>query len=218
VIATTPGFLVGFAAEARIAFPLGWPLAIGGGSAAGATLAVRQLIAAGATGVVSFGLAGGLDPALPAGTLIVADEVMSDGQLWPTDASLSARLGGATGHRCLGLDHVVVSAAEKHRLAGETHASVVDMESGAVAAAASASGVPFAVLRAICDPAARTLPPAALVGLDSAGRIAPARLARSILTHPQQIAALLGLARDAALARRSLKSRITAMQRDTRIW
>jgi adenosylhomocysteine nucleosidase len=213
VILTSPGLLVGFAAEARIARRLGWPLAVGGGSTAGAARAVRELIDLGATGVVSFGLAGGLDPGLRAGTVIVANEVFADGQSWPTDASLNARLGGATGHRCLGLDRVVVSSEEKQRLRSNTGAAVVDMESGAVASTASALGVPFAVLRAICDPAARTLPPAALVALDSAGRIAPAPLAWSILTNPAQIGVLLALARDAAAARRGLRSRITAMQR-----
>ena len=138
-------------------------------------------------------------------------------QIWPTDPSLNARLGGATGHRCLGVDYSVVSSLEKQRLGSETGAAVVDMESGAVAATASALGMPFAVLRAICDPAAMALPPAALVALDTAGRIAPAPLAWSILTHPRQIGALVALARDAAAARRALSSRITAMQRDQRI-
>jgi adenosylhomocysteine nucleosidase len=213
----SPAFLVGFAAEANIARRLGWKVAIGGGSTEGAARAVRQLIESGATGVVSFGLAGGLDPGLPAGTLIVANEVVAGGQIWPTNALLSAQLGGATGHRCLGLDRIVDSPAEKRRLGCETGAAAVDMESGAVAATASAMDVPFAVLRAICDPADTALPPAALVALDSAGRIAPAPLAWSILTHPWQIGALLALARDAATARRALRSRITTMQRDARI-
>jgi adenosylhomocysteine nucleosidase len=211
----SPAFLVGFAAEAKIARRFGWPVAIGGGSTEGAVRAVRRLIESGATGVISFGLAGGLDPALPAGTLIVANEVAADGRIWPTDMSLSAHLGGVTGHRCLGLDRVVVSQAEKHRLGQETGAATVDMESGAVAATANSMGMPFAVLRAICDPADRTLPPAALVTLDSAGRIAVVPLARSILTHPGQIGNLLALAQDAARARRALRLRITAMQRHT---
>jgi adenosylhomocysteine nucleosidase len=217
VILESPAFLVGFAAEAKIARGLGWQVAIGGGSTEGAARAVRLLIDSGATGIVSFGLAGGLDPALPPGTLIVANDVVADGRIWPTDASLSQRLGGATGHRCLGLDRIVASPAEKRRLGRETGAAVVDMESGALAATANAMGVPFAVLRAVCDTTNRALPPAALVALDSAGRIAPTSLAWSVLTHPGQIRTLIALARDAAAARRALRSRITALQRDTSI-
>jgi adenosylhomocysteine nucleosidase len=198
--------LVGFRAEARVARLSGWRVAIGGGTTEGAARAARRLIEAGATGIVSFGLAGGLDPKLPAGALVVAEAVAADGQVWATDPELSAKLGGVTGHLCLGLDHVVVSTADKRRLSRETGAAVVDMESGAVAAIASAAGVPFAVVRAVCDPADRTLPPAALVALDGAGRMGAARMAMSVMANPGQLGALCGLARDAVMARRALRA------------
>jgi adenosylhomocysteine nucleosidase len=202
-----PALLVGFAAEARVARLSGWQVAIGGGTTEGAERETRRLIDAGATGIVSFGLAGGLDPALPAGTLIVAEAVTANGRVWRTDPELNSRLGGTTGHLCLGLDRVVSSAAEKQHLGRETGASLVDMESGAVAAIASEAGIPFAVLRAICDPADRALPPAALVALDPKGRLTAARLAMSVLANPRQLWALMGLAWDAASARRALRSR-----------
>jgi adenosylhomocysteine nucleosidase len=104
----------------------------------------------------------------------------------------------------------VASADEKLRLNLTTGASLVDMESGAVAMVAAAARVPFAVLRAICDPADRALPPAALVALDTAGRLAATRLAMSLLVNPRQVMALFGLARDATAARRALRAR--AMQ------
>jgi adenosylhomocysteine nucleosidase len=209
-----PALVVGFAAEARVARLTGWPVAIGGGTTAGAARIVRRLIDAGATGIVSFGLAGGLDPRLPAGALVVPEAVTTDGNIWPTDPILNARLGGTTGHLCLGFNRVVVSADEKRRLSQESGASLVDMESGAVAVAAAEASVPFAVLRAICDPAHRTLPPAALVALDTAGRLLGARLAMSILTRPGQLAALFALARDAAAARRALRVRAMRMWPD----
>jgi adenosylhomocysteine nucleosidase len=204
---TEPALLVGFAAEARVARLSGWRVVIGGGTTDGAARVARHLIASGATGIVSFGLAGGLDPDLPAGTLIVAEAVSAEGQIWRTDPALSARLGGITGHLCLGMNRAVSSIEEKRYLSRETGASSVDMETGAVAAVASAAGVPFAVVRAICDPADRALPPAALVALTATGRVAASRLAMSILGKPGQIAELLGLARDAAIARRALRER-----------
>jgi adenosylhomocysteine nucleosidase len=209
-----PALVVGFAAEARVARLFGWQVAIGGGTTAGAALAARLLIEAGAVGIVSFGLAGGLDPSLPAGTLVVAEAVVANGRIWQADPTLSDRLGGITGHLCLGLDRVVASADEKRHLNRETGAALVDMESGAVAAVAAEAGVPFAVLRAICDPAHRALPPAALVALDAAGRLAAAQLAMSILASPGQLGALLGLARDAAVARRALRSRAMRISPD----
>ena len=65
------GIVVGLAAEARIARRLGWKVAIGGGAAAGAEAAARRLIDEGSDALVSFGLAGALDPALRPGALIV---------------------------------------------------------------------------------------------------------------------------------------------------
>jgi adenosylhomocysteine nucleosidase len=210
-MAGMPALVVGFAAEARVARLSGWRVGIGGGTTEGAVLAARRLIDAGADGIVSFGFAGGLDPTLPAGALVVAEAVAANGRVWPADRRLSEHLGGITGPLCLGLDRVVASPDEKRHLNRETGAALVDMESGAVAAVAAEAGVPFAVLRAICDPADRTLPPAALVALNSAGRLAAIRLAMSILAGPGQMGALLGLARDAAVARRALRSRAMRM-------
>jgi len=211
-----PAFVTGFAAEARVARLAGWPVAIGGGTTAGAVDAARALIEAGATGLVSFGLAGGLDPALAAGTLIVAEAVIVDGRTWRTDHGLNARLGGVTGHLCLGLDRAAVSGAEKRHLRRETGAALVDMESGAIAEIATRAGVPFAVLRAVCDTAHRDLPHAALVALDGGGGLAFRRIVRSVLPRPSQIGALLGLARDAAAARGTLRARAIQIGRDRR--
>ena len=201
-------FLVGFAAEARIARLAGWRVATGGGTAEGAAAAARRLIKDGVAGIVSFGLAGGLDPALPVGALIVAGSVLTGSRLWPTDGGLNARLGGASAHVCLGLDHIAASSEEKLRLGRETGAALADMESGAVAMEAGRAGMPFAVIRAVCDSASRSLPPAALVGLDAQGRIALPRVLLSLSRAPWQAGALMRLARDAAMARRALRSHV----------
>lgn len=196
------------AAEARIARRVGWRVAVGGGTAAGAGLAALQLIEGGARALVSFGLAGGLDPTLQPGTVIVPSMVI-DGELrHPTDPCLSRRLGGTTPHTILAAATAVTSATEKHRLREETGAAAVDLESGAVARAAVAHGIPFAALRVTCDPAKRSLPPAALAALDSHGAIGMRRVLTSILMHPAQVPALLILATDAAAARHALLARV----------
>ncbi len=202
------GVVVGLAGEARIARRAGWTVAVGGGSAAGAERAARALLDAGAGALVSLGLAGGLDPSLRPGDVVVCETVFSRGACYRTDAARSRRLGGATPHVVLGGDAIVASVEEKRRLWRETGAAAVDLESGAVARLAIERGVPFAVLRAVCDPAERGLPHAACVALDARGAVAIWRVVGSLIVRPGQMPALLRVAADAAAARRALLARV----------
>lgn len=161
--------------------------------------------------MVSFGLAGGLDPALRPGALLVPGKVIGEGGPWDADPALAERFGGLTGHVILAGRAIVATAAEKRRLFADTQADAVDLESGAVALVAAAHRVPFAVVRAICDPAQRDLPPAALVALDSNGAIGLLSVIGSVLRRPGQLPGLLTLAEDAAKARRSLLRLVTLM-------
>ncbi len=158
----------------------------------------------GATALVSFGLAGGLDPALRPGMVVVPDTVLAGGRRFAADARLAARFGGLTGHCLVAGDAIVADAAAKRALFAATGAQAIDLESGSVARVADEHGLPFAVVRAICDPAERDLPPAALVALDHGGAIGLLAVLRSVARRPGQIPGLLALARDAARARRGL--------------
>lgn len=120
---------------------------------------------------------------------------------------LVERLGGGDGTLLAGVA-VLATLGEKRAAFAASGALAVDLESGAVARVAARHGLPFAVLRAVCDPAGRALPPAALAALDSQGAIGAWRVLASVLAHPGQIAALLALAGDAARARRALLARI----------
>jgi len=205
------GIVVGLTAEARIARRLGWPVAIGGGTADGANAAAEALVDQGCTGLISFGLAGGLDPMLRPGTLIVASEVIAGDKHYGTDPDLSRWLGGPTAHVMCGSDAIVAGVDEKRRLREQTGAAAVDLESGAVAHVAALNHKPFAVLRAICDSAASTLPPQALAALDTRGAVALCRVFTSIAAHPWQLPALLALAGDASAARRALLGRVSSL-------
>jgi adenosylhomocysteine nucleosidase len=198
------GFVTGLAAEARIAARFGGAVAIGGGTPAGAAEAALRLVRDGATALVSFGLAGGLDPALRPGMVVVPDTVVAGGRRCVADASLAARFGGLTGHCLLAGDAIAANAEAKRALFAATGAQAIDLESGSVARVAESHGLLFAVVRAICDPAERDLPPAALVALDQHGVIGLLSVLRSVMRRPGQIPGLMALARDAARARRGL--------------
>jgi adenosylhomocysteine nucleosidase len=200
------------AAEARLVRSLGWPIAVGGGTAEGARSVAERLVRDGVSALISFGLAGGLDPALPPGTILIPTGVMVDGDHFSTDPALRARLGDAVTDTLLAASEVVASASAKAALFAVTRAAAVDLESGAVARVAAQHGLPFAVLRAICDPAERDLPPAALVALDRRGAIGLVRVVGSVLAHPQQLPALLVLAADAAAARRALREAVVRIR------
>jgi adenosylhomocysteine nucleosidase len=205
------GIVVGFAAEARLARGVGGTVAIGGGGASGAAEAANRLAQSGVTALLSFGLAGGLAPGLVAGALVIPDSVVTEtGERWLADPALAARLGPAAG-ALLAADAVIATRADKRAAWQRTAALAADIESGAVARAASAHRLPFAVLRAVCDPANRDLPPAALTALDAKGRIRPGALLASLARQPGQIGALIALGREAALARAALLARVAAI-------
>ena len=199
------GFVVGLAAEARLLRGCG-TVGIGGGMPEGAQAAAERLVTAGVGALVSVGLAGGLDPARRPGEVIVPHFVWEAGARYESDPALIALLGGPTVELLAATAAPVASAADKAALFRATGATAVDLESGAVARVAGRHGLPFAVLRVICDPATRDLPPAALAALDAQGAIGAGRILASLLRHPQQLPALLRLAADAGAARAALRA------------
>ncbi|WP_244817276.1 phosphorylase [Caballeronia sp. Lep1P3] len=176
--------------------------------------ALSDAIARGCAGIVSFGTAGGLAPDLEPGALIVAQSVSGPLGTFATDAAWSARivdaLAGTPVARQLrrgtlaSVGAPVMSEADKRSLHSSTGALAVDMESHIAGAIATARGLPFAVCRAVVDPAWRTLPPAATAGLRDDGTTAIGPILRELARQPSQIGALLRLAGDARAARATL--------------
>jgi len=203
------GFVTGMAVEAACidaasrALQRPSRIHVTGGVAGSAADGARRHVAAGVRALVSFGLAGGLDPALAPGDLVAGTFVWrGDGA--PIDtAALESEIGVIAGG-IAGVDDPVVSVAGKAALHAETGAVAVDMESHAVAAAAAAAGLPVFVLRAIADPAARTVPKAALAGLGPDGRRRPLAVLAKLLANPAETAAVIRLARDGGAALRGL--------------
>jgi adenosylhomocysteine nucleosidase len=190
-------------AEARLASGLGHVVA-GGGTREGATGAIFPHCAA----LLSFGLAGGLDPALKPGALVIPRCVLVDGEAVACDPALLAWLGGPTVEAIIDAPGVVATTDHKAEMFAASGAAAVDLESGEIAR----RGLPFAVLRAICDPATLALPHAALVGLTASGGISLGRVMASLLRDPGQMGTLLRLASHTAVARRSLKRAVAALK------
>jgi hopanoid-associated phosphorylase len=204
--------VVGLAFEARIA-----------GSCKGATICCRRGGEAGMAmvralddpnchGVISFGIAGGLDRKLPTGSHLVASHVVTPKGTLPTDPPWSQQLLRSSPRALhapiLGMDHVVVDPEEKRELFASTGAAAVDTESHITAMMANERGLPFTCLRIIADPAHRKVPKAAMSGLREDGRAYPAGVIRALLRRPHETPALLAIARDTWRARRVLAAAI----------
>lgn len=169
---------------------------------------LESAVQAGGSGIISIGIAGGLAPGLAPGDWVIASGVVADGVRIPTDSLWSQRLLSALPDAVYadisGSDGPVVARADKRKL-HESHGTVaVDMELHIAAKIASRHGVPFAACRVIIDPAERTLPPAALVGMRDDGRPDVFAVIRSLCQQPRQMFALLRVVADARAARTAL--------------
>ena len=196
--------MVGLAEESRLARLLGGVVSTGNGTSTGAQRAVDELIRDGVTALLSFGVAGGIAPGLHPGAIVIPKTVLTKTGELACDTGMVRRLGGPSVDCILSSDVAIASVTDKARLHAETQAMAVDLESGAVAISAAAAGLPFAVLRAICDPWDRALPSAALVGLDEQGAVQILPVLAALARRPTEIISLFKLASDAIAARRSL--------------
>jgi len=151
----------------------------GGDGIARAEEAARELLQRfEATMLIGAGIAGGVDPSLRFGDVVIAREVVApDGtvsECQPLPAS------GAPG--------VVIRSVNKIVAVKDAFtAGVIDTESSGWASAAAKFGVPFAAIRVVFDPADETLPDFI------AGNVDRLAVVRHALAHPSVIPALMRL-------------------------
>lgn len=220
---STAGVVAALAAEARTLGSLirrgnglftvgdGTLIAVSGMGDAAAETAARALVDAGATALVSWGMAGGLDPALHAGTICLPSTVVSrDGEAIDIDqhwreilsAAISARRI-VVGGKLLTSDRAIDDVAGKAAAFRDTGAAAVDMESLGVAKVAYSHDLPFIAVRVIVDTAADTLP-AVVLAAGGGGQVRISRLLLGVVRSPRAIAPLLRLATQYRAATRAL--------------
>ncbi len=177
-------------------------------------------------GLLLLGFAGGVAPALEAGTLVLSSryyrqepacspnstEERAGDYLAPDPEMLRQGIQAATaaGQRwakadSLTVDHLVATLEAKEAIRLRYPVGIVEMEDYWVAAAARKAGVPFLSARVVLDAADHPLP-GYLMGL-SRSRF---RAAVTVAAMPWRIPALLGLARRLPLAQKALTGFATA--------
>ncbi len=181
-----------------------------GASAERAYLGARGLVAEGAAALLSIGIAGGLDAALRPGDIVLPDTIIGapDGPRiacaeW--HGAVMQEIPNAAIGSLLAAAEPACSVAAKATLRAASGALAIDMESAAVAEAATETGVPFLALRVIADPADRAIPPVALHGVAPDGSRRPWAVLRGLILRPADLPPLIRLARDSDAALRQLR-------------
>jgi adenosylhomocysteine nucleosidase len=188
-------------------------LAVSGIGLAAAAAAAAALIEAGASALMSFGLAGALDPALEPGSVVLPSELLlNDGRRYSPDAIWRERLAAelrayheVSEGPLLTSDRAIDSPEQKAAAFHGTGAVAVDMEGAAVAEVAAKSHLPFVAVRVIVDTAADRLP-RAVVAASRTGRLKIARLVLGVAASPAEIPMLIRLAQRYRVAMRSLRA------------
>ena len=171
----------------------------GVGPAAAAENAAALLAFARPRMLISTGFAGGLDPRLATGDLLLAENFSAPALLAQSRALAGDRAftGALTSQ-----PHAAESVAEKAALHHATGALGVDMETASVAAACARAGVPLLAVRAISDPAREPLPVPFAEWFDlAAQRPRPFALVRYLAHHPARLGPFVRFVRGLTPAR-----------------
>lgn len=177
-----------------------------------AAAAARRLIEAGAGALMSWGLAGGLDPALAAGRIVLPDEVIApEGAVLATSRPWREQLQEAIaasqpvcGGRLLTYKEVIGTPEEKLSAWRRTGAVAVDMESHAIAEIAAQHRLPFLAVRVVVDSADDALPPVAVAAVAEPGLGNIARLLGALARSPGELPNCLRLMGHFRAAHRAL--------------
>ena len=174
--------------------------------------AATRLQAEGATSLISFGVAGSIDPKLRTGDLVLPESIYNE-RLLPVSLAwrhqvqkhLPSHLR-VIGGKLATSKKVLTSSIEKREFARITGACAVDLESGAVAEVAENLDIPFLAVRAISDPIEFSPPLALLDAVNLDGSTNLSQVISLLLQRSVTLGTLLRLAREVRTARATLST------------
>ena len=177
-----------------------------------ARAAAEGLHNSGVKALVSFGVAGALDPDLKPGDLVLPESIYA-GKVLPVTIAWRNRLQDLLPNNITVVGGTLASSLvpltcekEKIDLANAIGACAVDMESGAVAEVAAAAGIPFIAVRAIIDPVQFSPPVALLSAAYPDGRVNPVRLIALLLKRSVHLSSLIRMGAGMHTARKTLSA------------
>lgn len=178
-----------------------------------ATNASLLLIKKGAKRLISWGCAAALEAELKPGDLVLPKnlhsekhETISIESLWLTHVldhfSDFKPLTGLLAESPI----IVAESSEKQTIHSRSGAIALDMESVAIAKTAIQHDFPALVIRSIADPVTMSLPNAISYALNQQGDVSLTKLLWFLLTHPNELPALIKLGLHFKVAKNKLKS------------
>lgn len=187
---------------------------ISGNGAENGRRAAVNLLAKGATALVTWGSAGALHPSLLPGNLVLPENIiLPDKTRYGVDIGWHRRL-----FDCLN-DHlrlhtgsllqsptILTNPSEKEGLYRKYCTVAVDMESAAVACVAQQEKIPFVAIRSIVDTTSMSMPHSVLGATDKHGRLRLGRLLKSLARNPQELPHIFRLGRNFCVALNTLIS------------
>ena len=192
--------ITGLRREARIAAGDTVKAVSIGGDVRSLQAQIDRLSATPISGVLSFGIAAALSPALKPGDCVVATRVTASGREYFSNEkwldAIAARMPWAHLDTIAGSSRLLASVSDKATLYAASGAVAADMESHLAAEFALARHLPFVAIRTISDASARALPPAARAALKPDGSLDSWSIAKSILARPGQIPDLIRTERE----------------------
>ena len=169
---------------------------------------IGRAVIDGCSGIVSYGVAGGLCPDLRSGDIVVGSEIAGPNGSIPTDDAWSAWLLSAIPTAVYGpiagIDFPITARESRGELRLRSGALAVDMESHLIARLAAANGMRFVAVRVVIDAAGRNIPPTALACVSGDGETSRWRLSRLLLGRPSDTLDVIKLSTDWWLARKAL--------------
>ena len=160
-----------------------------------ATHAAQKLVDLKVDALVSWGVAGSLDPELVAGDIVLPIDVLdSDGQLYHVNQDWHTALTNKLNHQGVHSGGKLVSTSAvqqdvrlKSELYQATQSMAVDMESAAVAKVAFGANKPFAVVRTIFDTVAMRIPASSTNATDQYGQVSIPKLISGLMKNPAEL-------------------------------
>jgi adenosylhomocysteine nucleosidase len=156
------------------------------------------------TGILSFGLCGGLAPGLSVGSVCLASVLIDGNTLYRPNALWTTRLAGVLGVKTVpyfstGQFNLADTPQQRADLWEKYGCAAIDDESAAMAQFAKERNIPFAILRVVSDAWNDTVPLAARQAVNADGSSNVDSIITWLKDHPDQAGSeLIDLAKTAA--------------------